>query len=84
VVVLVAAISGILRKFSRVDLVIGAIAFSAAYCFVAVALVSRFAIWIPAWLPLGAVWIAVLFAMILPKPKDSARAVTIAAPPPTP
>ena len=84
VVVVVAAISGILRRFSRVDLVIGAIAFSAAYCLVAVALVSRFAIWIPAWLPLGAVWVAVLFAMILPKPRDSARTITIAAPPPTP
>jgi len=84
VVVIVALVSGVLRKFSRVDLVIGAVAFSAAYCLIAVGLVSRFAIWIPAWLPLGAVWIAVLFAIILPKPKDSARTVSIAAPPPTP
>ncbi len=84
VVVIVALMSGVLRKFSRVDLVIGAVAFSAAYCLIAVGLVSRFAIWIPAWLPLGAVWIAVLFAIILPKPKDSARTVSIAAPPPTP
>lgn len=84
VVVIVALISGALRRFSRVDLIIGAVAFSAAYCLIAVGIISRFAIWIPAWLPLGALWIAVLFAIFLPKPKDSARTVTIAAPPPTP
>jgi hypothetical protein len=83
-VVLVALISGALRKFSRIDLTIGAVAFSAAYCLIALAVVSRFSIWIPAWLPLGAIWVAVLFAIILPKPKDSTRTVTIAAPPPTP
>ncbi|HZR78366.1 MAG TPA: hypothetical protein VFA58_04115 [Chthoniobacterales bacterium] len=83
-VVFAAAVSGALRRFSRVDLVIGAVAFSAAYCLIAVGIVSQFSIWIPGWLPLGAVWVAVLFAMILPKPKDSARTITIAAPPPTP
>ena len=83
-VVLIAALSGIVRRFSRVDLVIGAVAFSAAYCLIALGIISRFAIWIPAWLPLGALWISVLFAMILPKPKGSARTVAIAAPPPTP
>ncbi|HEX4638474.1 MAG TPA: hypothetical protein VH170_03205, partial [Chthoniobacterales bacterium] len=84
VVVIVALNSGALRRFSRVDLIIGAVAFTAAYCLIAVGLMSTYSIWIPAWLPLGAVWITVLFAMILPKPKDSARTVTIAAPPPTP
>src|SRR5882762_2663821 len=84
IVVLVALLSGALRKFSRVDLTIGAIAFSAAYCLVALALISRFAIWIPAWLPLGALWISVLLAIFLPKPKGSTRTVAIAAPPPTP
>jgi hypothetical protein len=83
-VVLAAALSGVLRKFSRVDLVIGAVAFSAAYCLVALGIISRFSIWIPAWLPLGAVWISVLFAIVLPKPKDSARTITVAAPPPAP
>ena len=83
-VVLVALLSGALRKFSRIDLTIGAIAFSAAYCLIALTIVSRFSIWIPAWLPLGATWISVLFAIILPKPKDSTRTVSIAAPPPIP
>ena len=81
-VVLAAALSGALRRFSRVDLIIGAIAFSAAYCLIALGIISRFSIWIPAWLPLGASWISVLFAIVLPKRKDSARTVSIAAPPP--
>src|SRR5207245_946048 len=83
-VVIAAAVSGALRRFSRIDLVIGAVAFSAAYCLIALAIISRFSIWIPAWLPLGAAWISVLFAIILPKPKDSVRTVSIAAPPPAP
>ncbi|PYL52664.1 MAG: hypothetical protein DMF29_10505 [Verrucomicrobia bacterium] len=83
-VVLAAALSGALRRFSRIDLIIGAIAFSAGYCLFALAIISRFSIWIPAWLPLGATWISVLFAIILPKPKGAARTVSIAASPPTP
>jgi hypothetical protein len=81
-VVLAAALSGWLRRFSRVDLIIGVVAFSAAYVLIAVGTVSAWAIWLPGFLPLGAVWISVLFAMILPKPKGSARKVTLAAPPP--
>jgi hypothetical protein len=83
-VVIATALSGALRRFSRIDLIIGAIAFSAAYCLIALAIISRFSIWIPAWLPLGATWISILFAILLPKPKDSARTVTNAAPPPAP
>jgi CHASE2 domain len=83
-VVLAAAMSGVLRRFSRIDLLIGAIAFSAAYCLIALGIVSRWSIWLPAFLPLGAAWISVLFAIILPKPKDSVRTVTVAAPPPAP
>ncbi|HET9856564.1 MAG TPA: hypothetical protein VFP99_01910, partial [Chthoniobacterales bacterium] len=84
IVVIATALSGALRRFSRIDLIIGAIAFSAAYCLIALAIISRFSIWIPAWLPLGATWISILFAILLPKPKGSARTVAIAAPPPAP
>jgi len=83
-VVFAAALSGALRRFSHIDLIIGAIAFTAAYCLVALAIISRFSIWIPAWLPLGATWISVLFAIVLPKRKDSVNTVSIAAPPPAP
>ena len=83
IVALIAAMSGWLRRFSRVDLIIGAIAFSAAYCLIALGVISAWSIWLPAWLPLGAAWISVLFAIIFPKPKGFAR-TTIAAPPPVP
>jgi hypothetical protein len=82
IVVAAAALSGWFRKFSRIDLLIGAVALTAGYLLIAVGLVSTWSVWLPAFLPLGAVWISVLFAMILPKPKDSARTVTVAAPPP--
>lgn len=84
VVVIVALLSGALRKFSRIDLAIVAVAVSAGYCLIALGIISRFSIWIPACLPLGAFWIAVIFAFFLPKSKDSAGPVTIAAPPPMP
>jgi hypothetical protein len=77
-------LSGSLRRFSRVDLVLGAIAFSAAYCLLALAILSRWSIWLPGWLPLGAVWISVLFAIVLPKPNGTTRTVSIASPPPAP
>jgi hypothetical protein len=83
-VVLAAAVSGTLRRYSRVDLIIGAIAFSAAYFLVALGVVSRWSIWLSAWLPLGSVLVSILFAIVLPKPRGSPRVVTVAAPPPAP
>ena len=84
VVAVIAAMSGWLRRFSRVDLLIGAVAFSAAYGLIALGIISAWSIWLPAWLPLGAAWISVLFAIIFPKAKQSARAPIIAASPPVP
>ncbi len=78
------ALSGVFRRFSRADLLLGAVAFSAAYCLLALAILSRWSVWLPGWLPLGAIWISILFAIILPKQKNSAHVVAIAAPPPAP
>jgi len=78
------ALSGVFRRFSPADLLLGAVAFSAAYCLIALAILSRWSIWLPGWLPLGAIWISILFAIILPKQKNSAHVVAIAAPPPAP
>ena len=84
IVMVIAALSGWLRRFSRVDLIIGAIAFSAAYCLIALGIISAWSIWLPAWLPLGSAWISILFAICLPKSKGSADTLTVAAPPPAP
>ncbi|MDP9004200.1 MAG: CHASE2 domain-containing protein [Verrucomicrobiota bacterium] len=54
---------GILRNIPRVDLVLGAIAFTAAYCLIALAVVSRWLIWLPGVLPLGTVWLLVIIAV---------------------
>lgn len=63
---LAAVVIGTLRHISRVDLVLGAIAFTAAYCLIALAVVSRWLIWLPGILPLGAVWLLVLIAIVTP------------------
>jgi hypothetical protein len=63
---LAAVVIGALRHISRVDLILGAIAFTAAYCLIALAVVSRWLIWLPGILPLGAVWLLVLIAIVTP------------------
>ncbi len=84
VLVIVVAISGPLQRFSRIDLLLGAIAFSAAYAMLALTLFSRWNIWLPGFLPLGAVWSVVVFSLLMQKPKNSARTVAVASPPPVP
>lgn len=84
VLVLVVAVSGPLQRFSRIDVLLGAIAVSAGYCLVALELISRWNVWLPAFLPLGAVWSVVVFSLLLQKPKNSARTVAVAASPPVP
>jgi CHASE2 domain len=61
-----AAVVGQLSHISRVDLVLGAIAFTAAYCLIALAVVSRWLIWLPGCLPLGTVWLLVLISIATP------------------
>ena len=84
VLLIVAGLSAPLRKFSRIDLLLGAIAFSAGYCLIALGILTRWSIWLPGLLPLGAVWLAVLSCLILPKPRLSTRTVAVAASPPMP
>ncbi len=84
VVLIAASLSGAVRQFSRVDLVLGGIACSAGYCLIALAVISRWFIWLPGFLPLGAVWVLVIYSLVLPKTKDSPRTVAIAVSPPAP
>jgi hypothetical protein len=66
ILVLAAIVIGALGHFSRVSLLLGALAFTAAYCLVALAVVSRWLIWLPGILPLGAVWLLVLINIVTP------------------
>jgi hypothetical protein len=80
---LAAAIVAKLRNISRVDLVLVAIAFTAGYCLIALAVVSRWLIWLPGCLPLGAVWLLVLISIVIPH-RFRARREAIAMSPPIP
>jgi CHASE2 domain len=73
VLLLIAAVSGLLRKISRIDLLLVAIAFTAAYCLLAFGLLSRSNIWLPGFLPLGAIWFVVVSAFVVPKSRRARR-----------
>jgi hypothetical protein len=83
ILLLAAAVVTKLRDIPRVDLVLGAIAFTAAYCLVALAVVSRWLIWLPGCLPLGAVWLLVLVSIVIPH-RYRVRREIIAMSPPVP
>jgi hypothetical protein len=83
ILLLAAAVVGKLRDIPRVDLVLGAIAFTAAYCLAALAIVSRWLIWLPGCLPLGAVWLLVLASIVIPH-RHRVRREVIAISPPIP
>jgi hypothetical protein len=83
ILLLAVAVVGKLRNIARVDLVLVAIAFTAAYCLTALAIVSRWLIWLPGFLPLGAVWLLVLVSIVIPH-RFRVRREVIAMPPPIP
>jgi hypothetical protein len=63
----------------RFDLVLCGIAFTAAYCLLALGTVSRWHLWLPGVLPLGAVWVSIMATFFLRQKEDGPREV---APPP--
>jgi hypothetical protein len=81
ILLLAAAVVAKLRDLSRIDLVLGAIAFTAAYCLVALAIVSRWLIWLPGCLPLGAVWLLVLISVVIPHRYRASRELIAMSPP---
>jgi hypothetical protein len=83
ILVLVAGLSGTVRRFSRIDLVLVAFALSAAYCLLAIALISRWSIWLPGVLPLGAIWLLAAFCLFAPRSKHDPDLPAVAPPPPS-
>jgi len=83
ILLLVAGFSGTARKFSRLDLVLVAFAISAAYCLLAITIVSRWNLWLPGVLPLGAVWLLAIFCLFSPRSKDDPDLPSVAPPPPS-
>jgi hypothetical protein len=83
VLLLAAGVVWKLRDISRIDLILGAIAFTAAYCLAALAIVSRWLIWLPGCLPLGAVWLLVIVSVLI-RHRQRLRRDVIAMSPPAP
>lgn len=76
-------LSSIVRRFSRIDIVLVAIAITAAYCLLALALVSRWFIWLPGVLPLSAIWLVAVFCLFAPRSKNDPDLPAIAPSPPS-
>jgi len=84
VVLFIALLASRAVRASRIDLVLGLIAFTAAYCLIAFTVMARYTIWVPGLVPLGTAWLLGLLAFVWPRPKHRAEATEIAVPPPAP
>lgn len=82
-IILLILASGFVRKFSRIDIVLVAIAITAAYCLAGLALVSRWSIWLPGVLPLSATWLVAAFCLFAPRRKDDPDLPSVAPSPPS-
>jgi len=72
------------RRFARFDIVLIAIAFSAAYCLIALASMSRANLWLPGVLPLALVWMLVAVSILSPRPGRALHGEDLVASPPSP
>lgn len=79
----IAACATFVRKMDRSDLILAGIAVSAGYCLAALALLDKWQIWMPGTLPLGAIWLLILWGLIFRK-KEPGSATTVTIPPPLP
>ena len=78
ILVLIAVTAGFLRRIERFDLLLGGVAASAAYCLIALGTLSQWSLWLPGILPLGAIWVSILFALLFPRENEAA----VSIPPP--
>ena len=84
VILLIALLGSRAVRASRIDLLLGLIAFTAAYCLSAFLIISRYALWIPGLVPLGTAWLLGILAFFWPRGKHRAEPTEIAASPPAP
>jgi hypothetical protein len=71
------------RRFSRIDIVLIAMAITAGYCMSGLALVARWSIWLPGVLPLSATWLVAVFCVFAPRSKEDPGLPAIAPSPPS-
>lgn len=58
------AIIGLARRIDTGELILGGMAYTGAYCLVALLVIAGWQIWLPAVLPIGSVWAAILTTII--------------------
>ena len=56
--------AGFVIKISRSYIVLGAVAFTAAYCLIALNLLSHWRVWLPGYFPLGLIWLLTVFGVV--------------------
>lgn len=81
---LLVLLSAAVRRFSRIDIVLLAIAITAAYCMLSLALISAWSIWLPGLLPLSGVWLVAAFCLFAPRAKSDPDLPAVAPSPPSP
>jgi len=74
VLVLIAALAGISYRVSRIEIFLGGLAFTAAYCLLALGVLYRWLLWLPGVLPLGTLWLLILILIVRPRRSRSAEA----------
>lgn len=67
ILLLIGASASAMRRIDRLDLVLCGIALTAAYCLIALGTISRWNLWLPGFLPLGALWLTISTALLLRK-----------------
>ena len=80
----ISLVAGAMGRLPRLDLILLAISCSAAYCLVALGVLSRWSIWLPGLLPLLVLWVAVVLALVLPRRSAGAEPAAVVASPPLP
>ena len=77
----IASCATFVRKIDRSDLILCGIAASAGYCLAALAILDKWQIWLPGTLPLGAIWLLIVWGLIFRK-REPGAATTVTIPPP--
>ncbi len=73
----------LVRKFDTADIVLCGIAFTAAYCLIALGVIAQWQIWLPGCLPFGAVWLIIIITIIVRRQSDPEhRPANMTLPPP--
>ena len=76
VLLLIALLAGSATRMARLDLILGAIGFLAAYCLTAFSLMSRFQIWVPGVVPLASAFLVLLIGLFWSRTRDQRSAIT--------